>query len=94
MDDQNPNAENAIDGAISYAVKNKIGKVITKEIIRVADEEAWYEVCDTLDKMIDIENPPDVVLDFTYGGMNSEVLKSISLTLGLPTVTTTIGNIK
>ena len=44
--------------------------------------------------MIDNANPPDVVLDFTYGGINSEVLKSISLTLGLPTVTTTTGNIK
>ena len=41
MDDQNPNAENAIDGAISYAVKNNIGEVITKEIVRVADEDAY-----------------------------------------------------
>ena len=32
MDDSNPNAENAIDGATSYAVKNNIGKVTTKEI--------------------------------------------------------------
>ena len=44
--------------------------------------------------MIDNENQPDVVLDFTYGGINSEALKSISLNLGLPTVTTTIGKIK
>ena len=44
--------------------------------------------------MIDTGNPPDVVLDFTYGGVNSEALKSISLTLGLPTVTSSIGNIK
>ena len=44
MDDQNPNAENAIDGAISYAVKNNIGKVTTKEIVRVADEEAYKTI--------------------------------------------------
>ena len=44
MDDSNPNAENAIDGAISYAVKNTIGKVTTKEIVRVADEEAYKTI--------------------------------------------------
>ena len=44
MDDSNPNAENAIDGAISYAVKNNIGKVTTKEIVRVADEEAYKTI--------------------------------------------------
>ena len=44
MDDQNPNAENAIDGAISYAVKNNIGKVTTKEIVRVAEEEAYKTI--------------------------------------------------
>ena len=44
MDDQNPNAENAIDGAISYAVKNNIGKVTTKDLVRVADEEAYKTI--------------------------------------------------
>ena len=41
--------------------------------------------------MIDAGTPPDLVLDLTYGGIASEVAKSLSLTLGLPTVTSTIG---
>ena len=41
--------------------------------------------------MIDEGTPPDLVLDFTLGGMTSEVIKSLSLSLGLPTVTSTLG---
>ena len=47
--------------------------------------------CAELDTMIDEGNPPDIVLDLTLGGMTSEVMKSISKTLGLPTVTSTMG---
>ena len=41
--------------------------------------------------MIDEGTPPDLVLDFTFGGMTSEVMKSLSLSLGLPSVTSTMG---
>ena len=41
--------------------------------------------------MIDAGTPPDLVLDFTYGGDSSEVVKSVTKNLGLPTVTTSIG---
>ena len=41
--------------------------------------------------MIDDEQPPDLVLDLTHSGLISEVIKSLSLDLGLPTVTTTMG---
>ena len=44
MDETNPNAENAIDGAISFAGKNNIGEVSVKEIVRVADEEAFKTI--------------------------------------------------
>ena len=50
-----------------------------------------FIVCGTLDSMIDAGTPPDVVLDFSYGGMSSEVIKSLSLSLGLPTVSTSMG---
>ena len=43
--------------------------------------------------MIHAGTPPDLVLDLTYGGVTSEVVKSLSLTLGLPTVTSTIGEV-
>ena len=41
--------------------------------------------------MIDSDSPPDVVLDLSSGGDTSEVAKSLSLTLGLPTVSSTMG---
>ena len=47
-----------------------------------------------MDQMIDVGSPPDLVLDLTNGGVNSDVIKSLSLTLGLPTVTSTMGNIR
>ena len=43
--------------------------------------------------MIDGGTPPDLVLDLTYGGITSEVVKSVSLSLGLPTVTSTVGEV-
>ena len=43
--------------------------------------------------MIDSGTPPDVVLDLSIGGDTSEVTKSLSLTLGLPTVTSTMGEV-
>ena len=45
-------------------------------------------VCGQLDTMIDGGSPPDLVLDLTY---SSEMMKSISLNLGLPTVTSSLG---
>ena len=44
--------------------------------------------------MIDEGTPPDLVLDFTLGGTTSEVMKFLSLSLGLPTVTSTMGEEK
>ena len=43
--------------------------------------------------MIDSGNPPDVVLDLSTAGDSSEVVKSLSLTLGLPTVSSTMGEV-
>ena len=48
-------------------------------------------VCGELDSMIDSGSPPDVVLDLSTSGDSSEVVKSLSLTLGLPTVSSTMG---
>ena len=46
--------------------------------------------------MLDAGTPPDLLLDLTKLGMSvsSEVVKSISLTLGLPTVSATYGDRK
>ena len=49
------------------------------------------QVCVELGSMISAGSPPDLVLDFTLIGEASEVMKKISLNLGLPTVTTALG---
>ena len=44
--------------------------------------------------MISAGSPPDLVLDFTLSGRTSEAMKKISLNLGLPTVTSALGEQK
>ena len=41
--------------------------------------------------MVDAGTPPDLVLDLTETGIRSEVTKAFSLELGLPTVTSALG---
>ena len=41
--------------------------------------------------MIDSGTPPDVVLDLSTAGDTSELVKSLSLTLGLPAVSSSMG---
>ena len=48
-------------------------------------------VCTKLDALIDAGTPPDLVLDLTKIGIASEMVKSISLTLALPTVSSSFG---
>ena len=46
-----------------------------------------------LDKMIGAGSPPDLVLDLTHGGEESEAVKSLTRDLGLPTLTTSMGGL-
>ena len=41
--------------------------------------------------MIDAKTPPDLVLDLTEIGIQSEMVKTFSLNLGLPTVSSSLG---
>ena len=41
--------------------------------------------------MIDAGTPPDLVLDLIKPGISSEIVKSISLRLGLPTLAAAFG---
>ena len=56
-------------------------------IITTPASQYTMPVCAALDSMLDSGTPPSLVLDLTTGGVSSEVVKSLSLTLGLPTVT-------
>ena len=41
--------------------------------------------------MMSAGSPPDLVLDLTNGGLESEAVKSLTRDLGLPTLTTSMG---
>ena len=77
---------------------NSVGTVASKQHLELMDMEYPTEtidkVCAALDTMIDAGAAPDLVLDYSNGGINSEVMKSLSLSLGLPTVSSSMGDIK
>jgi ionotropic glutamate receptor len=52
---------------------------------------AIEQLCSKLTSMIDANNPPDIILDSTRAGVMSDVVKTMSWTLGLPTLSTSYG---
>jgi len=96
MDAGNMVAEGAVEAAMTYLQKNSGAKVASSPIMKVEGSEAYVtveKVCGKLDSMLDSGSPPDLVLDLTQAGISSEVIKSLSLTLGLPTVSASMGEV-
>jgi len=94
MDKGNAVAEGGLEAAMKYLDKNSGAKIGKKSAVEVEGEEAYVtveKVCAELDSMLDAGTPPDLVLDLTKIGISSEVVKSLSLTLGLPTVASALG---
>ena len=50
-----------------------------------------YIVCSHLSDMIDAGTPPDFLLDSTKTGVFSDAIKSLTNSLGIPTITTSYG---
>lgn len=48
-------------------------------------------LCAKLDAMIDSGTPPDVIIDSTRAGIMADVVKTMSWTLGYPTLSTSYG---
>jgi ionotropic glutamate receptor len=94
-DERNIQAENGVDTAIKYLTQNNMANINKKSMVTLTGEanKAAGDICRELDSMIDSGAAPDVVLDLSAGGDTSEVAKSLSLTLGLPTVSTTMGEV-
>jgi len=94
VDSGNMVAEKSIEAAMTYFEKNNGAKVAKKSVVSVDGKEAYVtveKVCAEIDAMLDAGTPPDLVLDLTKSGISSEVVKSLSLTLGLPTVAGALG---
>ncbi|CAB4065386.1 GRIN [Lepeophtheirus salmonis] len=52
------------------------------------------KVCNKLKTMLDEGRSPDMILDTTSAGTLSEVVKSLSLSLGIPTLSTSYGDLR
>ena len=66
------------------------GVLGSQSIINIGDEqnlEIYLKVCGIIDKMIDSGSPPDLIVDLT--NKETPIVRFISLSLGIPTVTTT-----
>ena len=50
-------------------------------------------VCSKLGEMVDAETPPDFVLDTTSTGVFSDAIKSLTNSLGIPSVATSYGGV-
>ena len=48
-------------------------------------------VCSKLGEMVDAETPPDFVLDTTNTGVFSDAIKSLTNSLGIPSISTSYG---
>merc|ERR1719422_603704 len=65
------------------------------ETLQTSGEDALAtveQVCGKLSAMSDASASPDLLIDSTLAGKSSEIIKSLSLTLGIPTVSLTYGN--
>ena len=84
------NKGNSTDTAFSYLEISHSGVLGTKSLIKIGDEqnsEIYTKVCGVLDNMIDSGSPPDLIVDLT--NKETPIVRFISLSLGIPTVTTT-----
>lgn len=52
---------------------------------------AIEQLCTKLEVMIDAGSPPDIIIDSTRSGVMSDVVKTMTWTLGLPTLSTSYG---
>jgi hypothetical protein len=50
-------------------------------------------VCSVYDKSVDAGTPPHIVLDLTWSGLSSEVMKALTRNLGLPTISGSYGGV-
>lgn len=52
-----------------------------------------FTVCTVYDKMVSGGIPPHVVMDFTWTGISSDVMKALTRNLGLPTISGSMGGV-
>lgn len=95
-DEGNKVAKDSVETALQHVQKTASMGTTLKTTEAIDSEQsdvyaAIEQVCGKLETMIDANTPPDLILDTSRAGVLSEVVKSLSLTLGIPTVSMSYG---
>lgn len=93
-------AKNMVGNATIGAMMDNLGDIsstiqvdaATKIEVNNNAPSSVEAVCGAIDAMVDAGTPPDLILDTTYAGKTSEVIKSLSLSLGIPTASLSYGD--
>nr|AHN49641.1 ionotropic glutamate receptor 25a [Caligus rogercresseyi] len=92
-----PVVKDSVNTAIEFVKREKGVSVPSLESVMMNENElenSTNAVCSKLRTMLDAGTPPDMILDTTSAGALSEVVKSLSLSLGIPTLSTSYGDMQ
>ncbi|KAK4002516.1 hypothetical protein OUZ56_004340 [Daphnia magna] len=94
----NVDVDRAFTAVQSYLERTKVPGLSLGIVSRVVlDSTQKYltvdDVCSLYDKSVDAGIPPHLVLDFTWAGLSSEVMKALTRNLGLPTISGSYGGV-
>ncbi|KAF0308662.1 Ionotropic receptor 25a [Amphibalanus amphitrite] len=86
-------AVNAVDAAIKYIGDQNMGIDVNKAMVENTEEpDLATDMCSTVKTGIDAGQPPHLVIDTTLSGTSSEIAKSVSKVLAIPTVSGSSGD--
>ncbi|XP_043206928.1 ionotropic receptor 25a-like [Amphibalanus amphitrite] len=86
-------AVNAVDAAIKYIGDQNMGIEVNKAMVENTEEpDLATDMCSTVKTGIDAGQPPHLVIDTTLSGTSSEIAKSVSKVLAIPTVSGSSGD--
>ncbi|XP_037068272.1 ionotropic receptor 25a-like isoform X1 [Pollicipes pollicipes] len=91
----NTMAPSAIDAAISDIADQNIGISVNKYMVENMEDEylATTDICDQVKTAIDAGKRPHLIVDTTLSGTSSEIAKSVSKALAIPTVSGSYGDV-
>jgi glutamate receptor, ionotropic, invertebrate len=85
-------AQKAVDGAAQHIKNDALSvELTTIEGNRSDGKDFLISMCNTYEEMIKKKKPPHVILDATKIGAASEVVKSLSAALAIPTISASFG---
>lgn len=93
-DMKNMMAKNVLDAVVQYVEANGMEMNINRYLAENSMDETLKlpNVCELLQVALDAGNPPHLIVDTTYSGVNSEIAKMLAKKLAVPTISTSYGD--